>query len=62
MRTLEEIRYEGFSALVIALGPTDAVRFMQQFSKGYGNYTKERNQWLENKSIEELTKTRFKKA
>jgi hypothetical protein len=61
MRTLEEIRYEGFSALVIALGATDAVRFMQQLSKGYGNYTKERHEWLEKKSIEELTQPRFKK-
>ena len=60
MKTLEQIRYEGFEALVKALGLSDAVRFMQQFSKGYGNYTEERHQWLNKKSIEDLTKHRLK--
>jgi hypothetical protein len=60
MRTTEQIRSEGFEALVKALGPSDAIRFMQQFSKGYGNYTEERHQWLNNKTIEDLTKHRLR--
>lgn len=57
MKTLEQIRLEGFDVLVKALGPVDAVRFIQQFSPGYGDYTKERHTWLDNKSFEELTTT-----
>jgi hypothetical protein len=55
MRTLEQIRMEGFTALLNTLGPVDAMRFLQQFSQGYGDYTKERHAWLDNKSWEELT-------
>jgi hypothetical protein len=57
MRTLEQIRIEGFEALVKNLGPVDAVRFMQQFTTGYGDYSKERHEWLDNKSFEELTQS-----
>lgn len=56
MKTLEQIRYEGFEALIEKLGATDAVRFMQQFSTGYGDYTKDRHIWLDNKSFEDLIK------
>jgi len=56
MRTVEQIRSEGFEALVKALGATDAVRFIQQFSTGYGDYTKDRHNWLEQKSFEELAR------
>lgn len=61
MKTPEQIRDEGFEALMKAFGPSDAIRFIQQFSKGYGNYTEERHNWLDNKSIEELTKKKLKK-
>lgn len=55
MRTLEQIRTEGFSALLNTLGPVDAVRFIQQYDTGHGDYTKERHAWLDGKSWEELT-------
>lgn len=31
MKTLEQIRSEGFEALLKALGPVDTIRFFQQF-------------------------------
>ncbi len=37
-----EIRTVGMQALYEALGPVGAVRFMQQFDLGYGDYTKEK--------------------
>lgn len=37
-----EIRMAGMRALKDALGPVGAVRFMQQYDFGYGDYTKER--------------------
>lgn len=36
----------GFQALVEALGWVNAVRFIQQYESGHGNYTQERDQLL----------------
>jgi hypothetical protein len=46
MRSTEEIRKRGIEALAEALGPVDAVRFLQSFDLGRGVYTKERDQVL----------------
>ena len=32
----------------------DAIRFIQHFSFGEGNYTAERHQWLEQKSLDNV--------
>lgn len=32
----------------------DAIRFIQHFSPGEGNYTAERHQWLEQKSLDDV--------
>ncbi len=40
------LRREGFTALVNALGWINAVRFMQQYESGQGDYTRERDQIL----------------
>lgn len=42
----EEIRRIGIEALAEALGPLDAVRFLQSFDLGRGDYTKERSHVL----------------
>jgi hypothetical protein len=47
MRSTEEIRKRGIEALAEALGPVDAVRFLQSFDLGKGEYTKERDQVLD---------------
>ncbi|MCC6361100.1 MAG: hypothetical protein IT450_20350 [Phycisphaerales bacterium] len=53
-RTLPEIRREGFRALVDRLGAADALRFVQQYEPGQGDYTTERHKWLDDVSIDEL--------
>ena len=52
--TLEEIRHLGLQALFQELGPVGLVRFLQQFETGYGDYTKERVQWLGQDTVQEL--------
>lgn len=47
VRTISEIRRIGIKALAKSLGPTGMVRFLQSFEIGYGDYTKERHEWLE---------------
>ena len=46
VRSTEEIRKIGIEALAEALGPVDAVRFLQSFDLGRGDYTKERSHVL----------------
>ena len=47
VKTLNEIRMKGFRVLVKNLVPADAIRFIQSYTHGSGDYTKERKQWLE---------------
>jgi hypothetical protein len=44
LSTQIEIKHKGLEALKKALGPADAVRFIQQYEKGTGDYTKEKYQ------------------
>jgi len=46
-KTLNEIRIKGFEVLVKNLGPADAIRFIQSYTHGSGDYTKERRVLLE---------------
>ncbi len=50
----EEIRNKGLKALLEALGPTDMLKFLEQFVVGKGNYTKERHQWLDKVTLETI--------
>lgn len=52
--TPEEIRKEGLKALVERLGVVGAIRFLQQFEIGEGDYTKDREKFLDDKSVDEL--------
>ena len=52
--TLYEIRTLGFDALIRELGPAGAIRFIQQYESGYGNYTRNRKKLLPKKSIREI--------
>jgi hypothetical protein len=54
MKTQNEVLDSGYKALVDALGMVDAIRFIQHFSPGYGDYTKERHQWLDNLSMNDF--------
>jgi hypothetical protein len=51
-----ELRRQGFTALVAALGWVDAVRFIQQYEAGRGDYTQERYQFLPDWDAETLVR------
>ena len=44
--TLAQIRYAGMQVLFQNLGAVGMVRFLQQSEIGWGDYTQERHQWL----------------
>jgi hypothetical protein len=52
--TQQDMIRRGYQALVDALGPVDAIRFIQHFSPGTGNYTEERHQWLDQFTPDEI--------
>ena len=52
--TLDQIRLAGYRALLRELGPVNLVRFLQQFETGYGDYTQERYDWLDQYTVEEI--------
>ena len=54
MNTQQDITRKRYQALVDALGPVDAIRFIQHFSPGTGNYTEERHQWLDQLTPDEI--------
>jgi hypothetical protein len=52
--TPTEIRQQGYQALVKSMGFVGMVRFIQQFDSGSGDYTRERGQWLDRLSLDEI--------
>ena len=52
--TLDEIRQAGVDALMRALGPVGMVRFLQQYTRGHGDYTRDRAEWLGHENVAEL--------
>ena len=54
MRPLIEINQQAIRFLYKELGVVDAVRFLKQFTQGYGNYTQEREVIFAQKSLEEI--------
>ena len=44
IKTINQVREEGFAALIKALGPGDAIRYVNSFDQGSGNYTEEKYQ------------------
>ena len=64
-KTLNEIRIQGFEVLVKNLGPADAIRFIQSYTHGSGDYTKESKSGLEkdfDKVVVGVIERRKKKA
>lgn len=54
MKTQHEIIKQGYDALINSLGVADTIRFIQYFSPGQGDYTKERHQWLDDKTLADV--------
>ena len=53
-RPLVEINLQAINLLYKELGVVDAVRFLKQFTQGYGNYTLEREGQFANQSLVEI--------
>jgi hypothetical protein len=54
VRPLIEINQQAISLLYKELGVVDAVRFLKQFTSGFGDYTKEREVLFANKSVQDI--------
>ncbi|MBE9070135.1 hypothetical protein IQ260_26185 [Leptolyngbya cf. ectocarpi LEGE 11479] len=52
--TLPEINRQAFSTLVESLSYVNAVRFFKQFDMGTGDYTRNRQQWLGDTTLDGL--------
>jgi hypothetical protein len=65
-RTPAEVTREGFATLCDNLGMADAIRFVQFFDQGRGNYTVERAKLFEGETfpslVEQIKKIRGKAA
>lgn len=53
-KTQQEIIQQGYQALVNSLGVVDAIRFIQHFTPGQGDYTRDRHQWLDQTALEDV--------
>jgi hypothetical protein len=53
-RPLIEINQQAIHLLYKELGVVDAVRFLKQFTQGYGNYTQERDVLFGKKTLDEV--------
>ena len=54
IRPLIEINQQAIRLLYKELGAVDAVRFLKQFTQGFGDYTKEREIIFANKSVQDI--------
>lgn len=53
-RPLIEVNQQAICLLYEELGVVDAVRFLKQFTQGYGNYTQEREVIFANQSLDDI--------
>ena len=54
IRPLADVNRQATEILIREMGVVDTLRFLSQFSAGSGDYTKERGQWLDNLSLEQI--------
>jgi hypothetical protein len=53
-QTDREIQQQAFHVLHQSLGVVGLIRFMQQYEKGYGNYTHDRQEWQKAYTVDSL--------
>jgi hypothetical protein len=53
-KPLAEITHEAFVLLCKHLGVANTLRFVNQFTNGYGNYTEERREMFAHLSLDEI--------
>ena len=51
---LFQIRQLGLEVLSRELGPVAMIRFLQQYEIGTGDYSKERHQWIDKLTIDDI--------
>ena len=56
LKTIEELKVEGWKALINTLGIAEATRFMLQFQRGSGDYTKYRKKIFKNIHVRDIVK------
>ena len=54
-KTDNEIQHTAFDVLHKQLGISNLIRFMQQYDKGYSNYTIDRDEWQKNYTVDSLS-------
>ena len=53
-RTLKQINELAFGLLCERLGPADTLRFFGQYEQGRGDYARDRHQWLDRLSKDDV--------
>jgi hypothetical protein len=53
-RNAAQLAADGFAAMVEKLGMADAVRYVQLYHQGAGDYTRERHEWLDELSHDQV--------
>src|SRR5881396_1289553 len=53
-RNAAQLAADGFAAMVQELGMADAVRFVQLYHQGAGDYTRDRHEWLDDISHDQV--------
>jgi hypothetical protein len=53
-RNAAQLAADGFAAMVEKLGMADALRYVQLYQQGAGDYTRERHEWLDEFSHHEV--------
>ncbi len=53
-RPVSEINRQAAHILFNEMGVVDTIRFLNQFSLGQGDYTKDRNSWLKDISMNDV--------
>ena len=54
MKTPAELTSEAMALLTRELGTVDTIRFINQFTNGFGDYTQERESWLGSLTLDEV--------
>jgi hypothetical protein len=53
-RTISQISHRATRILFEKMGVVDTIRFLNQFSIGQGDYTKDREKWLRDISLDDV--------
>lgn len=53
-RPLAEVTHDAVQNLINEMGIVDTIRFLNQFSTGYGDYTKERDQLFRDLTLDDV--------